>query len=47
MAIQNVSCTLIPGVVGLLGQMVLEKYPYENDMWRYEADFRYSQTGKV
>ena len=27
MAIQNVSCTLIPGVVGLLGQMVLEKVP--------------------
>ena len=27
MAIQNVSCTLKPGVVGLLGQIELEKVP--------------------
>ena len=44
MAIQNVSCTLKPGVVG---KWSWKKYPYENDMWCYEADFRYSQTGKV
>ena len=44
MALQNVSFTLKPGMVGLLGA---NGATYENDMWCYEADFRYSQIGKL